>query len=142
MEKMPIRTLALSLFAFICLLFVVVRPSRADIEFTENKQIKLDVSPIGTVTSSDGKWMIVLSPGEILVYSISEGKVINRLPVDKAFDKLAYSAANETVIISSSSGKLIKFLQIFDVQKFSLAGLPFKGPENAPVTLVVFSDYQ
>ena len=81
-------------------------------------------------------------PGELLVYSIPEDKVAGRMSVDKAFDKLTYSAADDTVILSSSTAKTLKFIQMDVVHKFSLAGVPFKGPENAPVTVVVFSDYQ
>jgi hypothetical protein len=62
--------------------------------------------------------------------------------VDKAFDKITYSAADGAVLISSSSGNMIKIIQMDVVHKFSLAGPPFKDPENAAVTIVVFSDYQ
>jgi WD40 repeat protein len=141
MIKTSLRVTTFTLVAIVCLFFAV-RPSLADIEWTEKKQIKLEVSPIDMVTTPDGKWVIVLSSGEILVYSISEGKVINRMQVDKAYDKLAFSAADETIILSSSSGKTLKFVQMDDVHKFSLEGLPFKGPDNAAVTIVVFSDYQ
>ena len=141
MVKTSVRAAIVSLVAVISL-FTAVRPSYADIEWTEKKQFKLDVSPIDMVTSPDGKWVIFLSRGEILVYSIFEDKVAGRMPVDKAFDKLTYSAAGDTVILSSSTAKTLKFIQMDVVHKFSLAGLPFKGPENAPVTVVVFSDYQ
>jgi hypothetical protein len=141
MLKTSVRAVTLSLVAVISLL-AAVRPSHADIEWTEKKQFKLDVSPIDLVTSPDGKWVIFLSRGEILVYSIPEDKVAGRMPVDKAFDKLTYSAADDTVILSSSTAKTLKFIQMDIVHKFSLAGLPFKGPENASVTVVVFSDYQ
>ena len=141
MIRTSIRTAAFIPLVFICLLFAG-RPSHADIEWIEKKQIKFEVSPIDIVTSPDGKWLIVLSSGEILVYSIPDGKVISRMPVDKAFDKLTYSAADDSIILSSSVGKTMEFVQIAEVHKFSLEGLPFKGPKNAPVTVVVFSDYQ
>ena len=141
MVKTSVRAATLSLVAVLCLL-AAGRPSHADIEWTEKKQFKLDVSPIDMATSPDGKWVIFLSRGEILVYSIQEDRVAGRMSVDKAFDKLTYSAADDTVILSSSTAKTLKFMQMEVVHKFSLAGLPFKGPGNAPVTVVVFSDYQ
>jgi len=141
MVKTSLRLITFTFVVIICLFFSV-RPSLADIEWTEKKQIKLEVAPIDMVTSPDGKWLIVLSSGEILVYSIPEGKVISRMPVDKAFDKLTYSATDETIILSSSARKTMEFVQMVEVHKFSLEALPFKGPKNAPVTVVVFSDYQ
>jgi protein-disulfide isomerase len=141
MVKPSIRAVLVSLMAVLCLL-ATGRPSQADIEWTEKKQFKLDVSPIDMATSPDGKWVIFLSRGEVLVYSVPDDRIAGRTPVDKTFDKLTYSAADDTVILSSSTAKTLKFIQMDVVQKFSLAGLPFKGPENAPVTIVVFSDYQ
>lgn len=130
-----------TLVVIVCVLFAG-RPSHADIEWTVKKQIKFEASPIDMVTLPDGKRVIVLTSGEILVYSIPEDKVISRLKVDKAFDKVTYSAANETLILSSSTGNTMKFVQMVEVHKFSLEGIPFRGPKNAAVTVVVFSDYQ
>lgn len=141
MRTTSFRWAVLSLVAALCLL-AAGRPSQADIEWTEKKQFKLDVSPVDMATSPDGKWVIFLSRGEVLVYSVPDDRIAGRTPVDKAFDKLTYSAADDTVILSSSTTKTLKFIQVEAVYKFSLAGLPFKGPENAPVTVVVFSDYQ
>lgn len=141
MGKTSVRSAAVALAAVLCLL-ALGRPAQADIEWTEKRQFKLDVSPIDMATSPDGKWVIFLSRGEVLVYSVPDDRIAGRTPVDKAFDKLTYSAADDTVILSSSTAKTLKFIQMEAVQKFSLAGLPFKGPENAPVTVVVFSDYQ
>jgi protein-disulfide isomerase len=44
--------------------------------------------------------------------------------------------------LSSSGSKTLKILKLQDLYEVDLSGLPFKGPENAPVTVVVFSDYQ
>jgi hypothetical protein len=118
------------------------RTAHADIEWTEKKQLQLEASPLDMVTSPDGKWVIILTPGEILVYSMPEDRVVNRMPVDKAFDKVTYSTADGAVLISSTTGNNIKIIQMDVVHTFSLAGLPFKGPVNAAVTIVVFSDYQ
>src|SRR5512143_4228057 len=102
MGKTSVRSAALSLLAVMCLL-AFGRPSQANIEWTEKKQFKLDISPIDMATSSDGKWVIFLSRGEVLVYSVPDDRIAGRTPVDKAFDKLTYSAADDTVILSSST---------------------------------------
>ncbi len=114
----------------------------ADIEWTFGKQHNLDVAPLDTASSADGQWIYILTPGEIVVYSLPDDKMISRIPVDKNFDRISYSAQTNTLIVSSSAGKTFKLIQLEVSQKFAVEGLPFKGPEKALVTIAVFSDYQ
>jgi hypothetical protein len=120
----------------------LLRTLFAEIEWTVKKQLKLEAAPTDIAPSADGKWIYVLTSGEILVYSVPEDKVMNRIPVDKTFDRLTYSAQDNTLLVSSSAEKTLKIIQLAVIQHFSLEGLPFEGQKNAPVTLVVFSDYQ
>ncbi|HUJ17096.1 MAG TPA: hypothetical protein VL197_03805 [Nitrospirota bacterium] len=129
-------------FLLAAFLFQFVSPCYADIEWNLKKQLSLEAAPIDVASSPDGQWIYVLASGEILVYSVPEDKIVNRIPVDKSFDRIAHSAPDNTLIITSSSGKTLKLVQLDVVYKFDLAGLPFKGPEKAPVTIAVFSDYQ
>jgi hypothetical protein len=114
----------------------------ADLELTERKQLKLDVSPLDTATSADGQWLFILTPGEIIVYSAFEEKISKGIPIDKGFDSLTYSARDNTLILSSRSEKAVKIIQLELIHQFDISGLPFQGPENAPVTMAVFGDYQ
>jgi len=116
--------------------------SYAEIDTTLIKQTNLDVQPLDIAASVDGKMIYVLARGEILVYSIDEGKVSNRIPVDKDFDKLTYAAKNNVLILTSSSSKTLKIFQVDFIYNIALDGLPFKGPANAAVTIAVFNDYQ
>jgi len=62
--------------------------------------------------------------------------------VGKGFDRLIYSPRSSSLILTSSSEKAVKVIQLEAIHKTDMSGLPFKGPENAPVTIAVFSDYQ
>ena len=116
--------------------------SYAEIDTTLIKQTNLDVKPLDIAASVDGKMIYVLARGEILVYSIDEGKVSNRIPIDKDFDKLTYAAKNNVLILTSSSSKTLKIFQVDFIYNIAIDGLPFKGPANAAVTIAVFDDYQ
>ena len=114
----------------------------AEIDLTLIKQTNLDVQPLDTATSADGKLIFVLARGEILVYSIAEDKVTNRMPIDKNFDRLTYAGKNNVLILTSSISKTLKIFQVDMIHAIALSGLAFKGPADAAVTIAVFDDYQ
>ena len=114
----------------------------AEIDLTLIKQTNLDVQPLDVATSADGKLIFVLARGEILVYSIAEGKVANRISIDKDFDRVTYSGNNNVLILTSRSSKTLKIIQVDFIYNIALDGLPFKGPVDAAVTIAVFDDYQ
>ena len=122
--------------------FCANRLLAATLDWEITKQIKLEGAPLDVATSTDGRWIFALAPGEVLVYSMIEGKVINRIPVDKIFDMLTHSGKDNTLVLGSHSGKTLKIIQLEVIHTIDISGLPFKGPEHAPVTITVFGDYQ
>jgi hypothetical protein len=114
----------------------------AEVDWTIKKQLNLEASPLDISTSVDGRWIFILVPGEIHVYSVSEDKVVNRIPVDKTFDTLTHSARSNTLVLGSGSEKTLRIIQLELIHKIPVSGLPFEGPEHAPVTIAVFGDFQ
>jgi hypothetical protein len=114
----------------------------ANVEWTPQNPLEIGASTLDIATSLDGRWIFVLVPGEILVYSVSDKKVVNRIPVDKAFDKLTHSPRTNTLILGSGTEKTLKIIGLEVIQNIVIAGLPVKGPQGAPVTIAVFGDYQ
>ncbi len=112
----------------------------ANVEWTPKEQLELGASTLDITTSLDGRWIFILAPGEILVYSISEEKVVNRIPIDKAFDRLTHSPRTNTLILGSGTEKILKIIELEVIHNIAISGLPFKGPEDAPVTIAVFGD--
>lgn len=114
----------------------------AEIDLTLIKQTNLDVQPLDIATSVDGKSIFVLTRGEILIYSIDEDKVTERISIDKAFDRVTSAGKNNILILTSSTSKTLKIIQVDFIYNIVLDGLPFKGPADAVVTIAVFDDYQ
>lgn len=113
-----------------------------DLEWTLKKELDLKAAPLDISASADGRWIFILTPGEVLVYSNSENRVINRIPVDEAFDRLMYSVRNNILILTSLTENTLRIIQLEPIHEFDISGLPFRGPEHAPITIAVFSDYQ
>jgi len=115
---------------------------QADLEWRIIKDLDLKTTPLDVAPSADGKWLLILTPGEILVYSFPEGKITDRIPVDKDFDKIASLPRADMFTIASSTKKTLQIIVFEAVYKIDVTGLPFKGPQDASVTVVVFDDYQ
>jgi len=139
MRKMAIGMLALCFW-----LGWVVYPhhTMADVEWRTIKEIDLKSEPLDIFQSPDGELLFILTRGEVLIYSARQQNITDRVPVDKEFDRITYSSQTKSLTLSSSTKKTLFILALEFIQKFDTSGLPYKGPEDAPVTLVVFSDYQ
>ena len=138
------RTMTLLLLAFLFVAGWAFFPQavRADLEWKVIKDLDLNATPLDVTPSADGKWLFILTPGEILVYSFPEGRITDRIPVDKDFDRIASLPRADMVTISSSTKKTLQIIHLETVYKIDVMGSPFKGPQDAMVTIAVFTDYQ
>jgi hypothetical protein len=113
-----------------------------NIEWSVSGQLDLKTPSLDVCASADGKWLYILSAGEVAVYSFADDKIVNRIPIDKAFDRMAYVKEKNALVVTSHAGNQLQIIQLDVVYQFTLSGLPYKGPRDAPVTLVAFGDYQ
>ncbi len=139
--KRTVMLLALACF-FVAGLAFFPKALQADVEWKVVMDLDLNATPLDITPSADGKWLFILTPGQIAVYSFAEGRVTDRIPVDKDFDRIASLPRAEMVTVSSSAKKTVQIIALEAVYKMDLTDLPFKGPKDARVTLVVFDDYQ
>lgn len=116
--------------------------AHAAVEWNVVKQLELGTKSLGMVMSPEGDKLYVLVKGEVRVYSPVDGTLSDKIPVDKGIDAIAYSPRNRTLVLSNSTSGVIQFVHLEFTVEINVAGRPFKGPENAPVTVAVFSDYQ
>jgi hypothetical protein len=116
--------------------------AQADVEWKIIKDLDLKTTPLDIAPSIDGKWMFILTPGEILIFSVSDGAISDRIPVDKDFDRIAPLPRPDVITITSSTKNALQVIRFESIYKFDLTGLPFKGRQEASVTVAIFDDYQ
>jgi len=114
----------------------------SDIDWTPVDQIQLELPPLDVESTADGELVFVLMPGKVVVYDKTANRQLNQIPVGQGYDRMVYAPGPETLILTNSSTKELKVIHIDQVYKISLEGSPFMGPENAPVTIAVFDDYE
>jgi len=122
--------------------FFLCGPAMAGLSWKTLRDVNLESEPLDVTASADGQSVFILIPGEIVVYSVAGNEVTKKIPVGKEFDRITYSPGLHALVLTGSGSKTLKILKLQDIYELDISGLPFRGPENAPVTVVVFSDYQ
>ena len=112
------------------------------VDATRLKQLSTDKSPLDVETSTDGKLMFVLVPGEVLIFSDLGDRPISRIAVDKHFDRITFAEQLDLLILSGKKNKKVEMVRIDLINDISIEGSPYRGRVDAPVTIAVFDDYQ
>ena len=97
--------MSLSLIVFFVVSVGFVGSVSAELEWTFRKQVPLTSAPLDNAVSADGQSLYILSAGEILVYSLTQNKAINTIPIDRDYDSIAVSPRGNSLIVTSSTGK-------------------------------------
>ena len=132
----------MSLFVFFVVSAGFVGTASAELEWTIKNPVPLTAAPLDNAVSADGKLLFMLSAGEIAVYSLTQSKTINTIPIDPDYDRISVSPRGNSLIVTSSAGKSMRIIDLEFVYQIDKSGLPLKAPADAPVTIAVFSDYQ
>jgi len=116
--------------------------AHAVVEWNVEKTFKLEKPPLDVAVSANGQWVFVLAEGgKLFIYS-QDGKLKDSLTVGSQVDGVASGPREDMVFLSSRKGSTIQTIVLDFVYDINTAGVPFKGPANAPVTIVVFDDFQ
>lgn len=133
----PFLLLTLSL-----LLLAFVLPANAEVESTILETIQLKNKPVDVEVALSSQDVYVLdNRGLVSIYDRS-GKLKDTLEVGKKYTQIRLSPREDFLFLSSEKDKTVEIRTITFVQKIDTTGSPFKGPANAPVEIVVFSDFQ
>jgi hypothetical protein len=125
-----------------CILYLLPQTVFAGWEWKDKMTLNFDAPILDVSEVPDGTLLFILTPKEVLIYSVPGKKIEKRIPLDKTYDNLIHSPGNNTLILTSRSEKALKIIQLEMVFAINTSSLPFLGTKNAPVTLAVFSDYQ
>jgi len=113
-----------------------------NVEMNVYKTLQLVETPIDVAVSPDGMRIFVLTDrGEIVVYS-SAANIEAKIDVGQYVDQIKLGPRGDSLILKSSKNKTVQIVSVDFVQKINTSGSPFKGPENAPVVIAVFDDFQ
>ena len=114
----------------------------ASLEWHIPKKLALESPPLDVAVSLSGKRMFVLTEkGEVQVHS-PDGTLIGTIAVGHHVDRIRVGPREDLLLLVSRQNRAVETLVIDFIHDIDTAGSPFKGPDTAPVSVVVFSDFQ
>ena len=131
-----------SLISIMLIGFAILEPVYAEVEYNVLKTYKLEDQPVDMAFSNQRNEIYVPNQErELLIYA-GYGRLNEKINLGKVFDKLQLIQGSDVLPLSSRKDKTIQIVQLEFIQIIDTTGSPYKGVENAPVVIVVFSDFQ
>ena len=124
------------------LLFCFSGMVMAEVEKGESRLLQLNAKPIDMASSADGKYTFVLAEGGKIFILDGSGTIKDTLSVNESVVSIGTSPKGDFLLLADSKSNTHEIVRISFVVDIDIAGLPFKGPADAPVVVAVFSDYQ
>ena len=126
----------------LALLLVAPAPGNAAAEWEVVRSLNTGTRPPDVAVSMDGRSVFVLTEDGMLSVYTPDGALTEKFQLAKDAERIAIAPDGERVYVTSRQGKRVDVVQLDFVREIALAGSPAKGPERAPVTIAVFSDFQ
>ena len=114
----------------------------ADVDWNVLKTFNLEEPPLDIAFSGNRNHIYVLNnKGQILIFNPS-GSLLDKIEVGPDIDRMQLIQGSDVLFLTSRKNKTIQIVQLDFVQKINNAGSPYLGPDNAPVVIAVFSEFQ
>ena len=114
----------------------------AAVEWSIQNTVKTNAVPIDVVVSPDGRSVFVLTDdGNVLIYD-RNGKSKDMINVGPHADQIRIGPSGERLFVTSRQNKTLEVIELSFIHNINISGSPTKGPQDAPVVITVFSDFQ
>jgi len=112
------------------------------IQLQVEKTWQLPEKPLDIVYSLDGKKVFILTDQEqVLVYKAS-GQLLGSIDVEKGVSAIDIAPRGEKLFLINQKNNSFTDISVDFVVSVDVAGSPFVGNTNAPVTIAVFTDFE
>ena len=137
---MRLKTMIFILIIFTSFLYAV--SAFADVDEDTRSELKLKEAPLDMKLSRNGEWLYVLTDsGNLLIYS-SRGVFNAEMEVGKGVDQIEAGPSQQVLYLLNRKDKSIQAIDVEYQMAIDISGSPYKGPADAPVVIVEYTDFQ
>jgi len=120
----------------------VATPKASGLESAVQYSWNLPTTPVDIVHSLDNKYVFILTADHNVLIYTSQGKLEGKVPVDKGITAIDIAPRAELLYLIDSEKNTFTAMSIDFIRDINTAGSPAKGPEKAPITIVLFTDFE
>ncbi|MGI6657347.1 MAG: thioredoxin domain-containing protein [Desulfobulbus sp.] len=145
--SMPLKSLLICALSLLLPLAALAEQDRAthvsgDLNWSIQSSWSIPARPLAMAQSLDNKRVFILGANSKIYIFTPEGKQLGALQADPGVTDIDIAARGETLYLINGKDKTYSAIDISFTQQIDITGAPIRGKENAPVTLVVFSDFE
>jgi len=124
------------------ILTMSVSVGSATLEWEILRTLKLDAPPLDVAISPDGKSVYILThKGDIQIYDL-DGHLKDKIEIREPVDQIELGPNGDHLFVTDRQNKTVKVIKLDFIKQITIKGSPFKGPEDAPVVVADFSDFE
>jgi hypothetical protein len=132
-----------TLYGTLTILFLATPVLSADrFEQLDTREISLPGKAVDLAVAADGTFTFVLTDhGEVAVYDAA-GTRIQTMNVGSGYERLDYDSNGNRLVLGGSGQQELKVITLVMRYDIDTEASPYRGPQDAPVTIAVFNDFQ
>lgn len=132
----------IKIFFLVCMCLICPLSESAEVDWQAQQTIKLEKKPVDVIMSSRGSYIFILTEDGIIHIYNPAGTLKGQINAGKNVDSIACGPDENLLILKSKKNNEIRTIVLEFIKDINIKGSPFKGNADAPVVIVVFTDYQ
>lgn len=122
--------------------FAASDASSSNLDWETARQWELPQEPVDIAHSLDGKYVFILTKNNTVLVYTAQGQLEGSVPVDAGVNGIDIAPRAEMLYLIDGDKKTFTALSIDFIRKIDIGDSPVLGPEDAPVTISVFTDFE
>ncbi len=94
------------------------------------------------VHSLDGKFVFILNDKQLVQVFNNQGQLQGSIPVEEGVSAIDIAPQGETLYLINNKTQTFSAIGVSFITNVDISGSPFRGPADAPVTIVLFTDFE